>query len=171
MAKSPQGRSGITDRSAFPFVGSGRKVAGAHMRAFQTLALLLLVLGDRARAAENTPNVITLSCDGMLTATHGANKPEAPQPLQKMSLVENLDEQIVFFLGYVVPIESISEASIKFGGTQTVDYGFRVAIRANIERATGRMDATLIMSDPAQQPGDPSTAALHYDMVCAPSSN
>jgi hypothetical protein len=139
------------------------------MRAFQTLALLLLVLGNQARAAENAPNVITLSCDGMLTAAHGGNKPEAPQPLQKNSLVVNLDEQTVFFLGYVVPIESASEASIKFGGTQTVDYGFRVAIRANIERATGRMDATMIMSDPARQPGDPNTAALHYDMLCTPS--
>src|SRR5437763_5005343 len=134
-----------------------------------TLALLLLVLGVHARAAESEPNVITLFCDGMLTATHGANKPEAPQPLQKTSLVVNLDEQIVFFLGYVVPIERVSEGSIKFGGTQTVDYGFRVAIRANIDRATGRMDATLVMSDPTQQPGDVNTAAIRYDVVCKPS--
>jgi len=32
--------------------------------------------------------------------------------------VVNLDEQTVFFLGYVVPIEAVNEASINFGGTQ-----------------------------------------------------
>jgi hypothetical protein len=126
------------------------------MRAFQTLALLLLVLGDHARAADNAPNVITLSCDGMLTATHGANKPEASQPLQKTGLVVNLDEQTVFFMGYVVAIEGVGEASVKFGGTQTVDYGFRVAIIGNIDRATSRMDATIVMSDPTKHPPNPA---------------
>jgi hypothetical protein len=142
-----------------------------HIINTTALGLLLLFLGDHAQAADNEPNVITLSCDGMLTATHGANKPEAPKPLQKTGLVMNLDEQTAFFLGYVVPIESVAEATIKIGATRTVDYGFRVAISANVDRATGRMDAILIMSDPAQQPSDPNTAALHYNMVCAPSSN
>jgi hypothetical protein len=137
-----------------------------HIIKTTRLALLLLVLGDHARAAGNEPNVITLSCDGRLTATYGANKPEAPQPLQKTDLVVNLDEQTVFFLGYVV-----GEDGIKFGGTQTVDYGFGVAIRGNIDRATGRMDATLVMSDPTQQPSDPDVAAIHYEVVCKPSSN
>ena len=142
-----------------------------HIIKNTTLALLLLLLEDHARAAENEPNVITLSCDGMLIATYGANKPKAPQPLQKTGLVVNLDEQTVFFLGYVVPIEAVNEASINFGGTQTVEYGFGVAIRGNIDRATGRMDATLVMSDPTQQPSDPNTAAIRYDVVCKPSSN
>jgi hypothetical protein len=142
-----------------------------HIIKTTRLALLLLVLGDHARAAGNEPNVITLSCDGRLTATYGANKPEAPQPLQKTDLVVNLDEQTVFFLGYVVPIEAVDEASIKFGGTQTVEYGFAVAIRGNIDRASGRMDTALVMSDPTQQPSDPNTAAIRYDVVCKPSSN
>ena len=107
----------------------------------------------------------------MLAATYGTNKPEASQPLQKTGLVVNLDEQTVFFMGYVVPIEGVGEDSIKFGGTQTVDYGFGVAIRGNIDRATGRMDATLVMSDPTQQPSDPDVAAIHYEVVCKPSSN
>jgi hypothetical protein len=93
-----------------------------HIIKTSTLTLLLLVVGDdHARAAENDPNVIILSCDGTLTATHGANKPEAPQPLNKTALVVNLDEQTAFFLGYAVPTESVNEASIKFGGTQSVD--------------------------------------------------
>ena len=108
-----------------------------HIVKITTLALLLLLLEDHARAADNAPNVITLSCDGMLAATYGTNKPEASQPLQKTGLVVNLDERTVFFLGYVAPIEDLDEASIKFGGTQTVDYGFGIAIRGNIDRATG----------------------------------
>jgi hypothetical protein len=142
-----------------------------HIIKTTTLALLLLVPGDHARAAENEPKLITLSCDGMLTATYGANKPEAPQPLQKTGLIVNLDEQTVFFLGYVVPIERVGEVSIRFGGTQTVDYGFSVAIRGNIDRATGRMDTTtLVMSDPTQ-PSEPNISAIHYEVVCKPSSN
>src|SRR5437764_1355661 len=46
------------------------------------------------------------------------------------------------------PFEAVDGASIKFGGTQTVEYGFRVAIEGNIDRASGRMDATLVISDP-----------------------
>ncbi|MGB8633045.1 MAG: hypothetical protein WCD69_27325 [Xanthobacteraceae bacterium] len=52
------------------------------------------------------------------------------------------------FFGYVVPIDDVDEASINFGGRQIVDYGFSVAIRGNIDRVTGRMDATTVLSDP-----------------------
>ena len=126
------------------------------------LILVPLVLGGHARAAEN---VITLSCDGTLTPTYGANKPADPQPLQKTGVVVNLDEQTVFFLGYVVPIDDVDEASINFGGMQIVDYGFSIAVRGNIDRVTGRMDATTVLSDPTKQP-DPNTATIHYDAVC-----
>jgi hypothetical protein len=47
------------------------------------LALLPLVLGGHAQAAGNEGTVITLSCDGTLTRTYGANKPADPEPLQK----------------------------------------------------------------------------------------
>jgi hypothetical protein len=142
-----------------------------HLVKTTTLVLLLLVPGNHARAAKNEPNVVTLSCDGMLTATYGANTPEASQPLQRTGLVVNLDEQTVFFVGYVVPIEGVGEGNIKFGGTETVDYGFRVAIIGNMDRATGRMDATMVMSDPTQQPSDPNIATIHYEVICKPSSN
>jgi hypothetical protein len=81
----------------------------------------------------------------------------------------NLDEQTVFFLGYVVPIDEVDEVSINFGGMQTVDYGFSIAVRGNIDRVTGRMDATTVLSDPTKQP-DPNTATIHYDVVCKASS-
>lgn len=125
------------------------KIAGDVRRIIKTtvLALLLLVLGGHPRAAENQPKVITLSCDGMLTPTCGANKPEVPQPLQKTGVIVNFDEPPCFF-GYVVPIDDVDEASINFGGRQIVDYGFSVAIRGNIDRVTGRMDATTVLSDP-----------------------
>jgi hypothetical protein len=140
----------------------GRFWCGLHITA---LALLPLVLGGHARAAVNEPKVITLSCDGMLTPTHGANKPAMPQPAQESTVIVNLDDQTLFFLNYVTPIEGVDGASISFGGKQIVDYGFNVAISGNIDRATGRMDATLIMSDP-MQPSDANTVTIHYDLVC-----
>jgi hypothetical protein len=110
------------------------------------LALLPLVLTGHARADE--PKMLTLSCEGRLTRTYGGNTPEAPQPLQKTGVVVDLDQQTVFFLGYTASIYDVDEASINFGGTQLVEYGFRIALRGNIDRLTGRMDATTALSDP-----------------------
>ena len=45
---------------------------------------------------------------------------------QKISVVVDLDDQTVFFLGYVVPIYDVDQASINFGGKQMVDYGFSI---------------------------------------------
>jgi hypothetical protein len=86
------------------------------------LTLLPLVLAGYEQAAENAPKVITLSCDGTLTRTYGASKPaDLPEPLQNIGAVVNLNEQTVFFLGYVVPIESVDEVSINFGARQAVE--------------------------------------------------
>jgi hypothetical protein len=127
------------------------------------------VLGGHARAAENEGKVITLSCEGTLTRTYGADKPSDPEPLQKTGAVVNLDEQTVFFLGYVVPIESVDEASINFGARQTIDYGFSIAITGHIDRASGRMAITTATLDPTK-PNDPSIATLRYDVICATTS-
>jgi hypothetical protein len=137
-----------------------------HLIKTAALALLPLVLGGHAQAAENEGKLITLSCDGTLTRAYGANKPADPEPLQKTGAVVNLDEQTVFFLGYVVPIESVDEASINFGARQIVDYGFIIGITGHFERASGRMDVTTVTLDPTK-PNDPDIAALRYDVVCA----
>ena len=99
-----------------------------HLIKTAALALLPLVLGSHAQAAEKEGKVITLSCDGTLTRTYGANKPAEPEPLQKTGAVVNLDEQTVFFLGYVVPIEGVDGFIINFGARQMVDYGFIIDI-------------------------------------------
>ena len=137
-----------------------------HVIKIAALPLLPLVLGGHARAAENEGKVITLSCEGTLTRTYGADKPLDPEPLKKTGAVVNLDEQTVFFLGYVVPIESVDGASINFAGTQIVDYGFSVSIRGHIDRASGRMAITTATLDPTK-PNDPSIATLRYDVICA----
>src|SRR5689334_16169334 len=122
-----------------------------HLIKTAPLALLLLVLGGDAQAAENEAKVITLSCDGTLTRIYSANKPaDDPEPLQKTGAVVNLDEQTVFFLGYVVPIESVDEVSINFGARQAVEYGFIIAITGHIDRASGRMDVTTVTLDPTK---------------------
>jgi hypothetical protein len=136
-----------------------------YITKFAALALLPLILGGHARAADQESKVITLSCVGTLTRTYGANKPADPEPLQKTGVVVNLDEQTVFFLGYVVPIETVDEASIDFGARQTVDYGFSVNIRGHIDRASGRMDITTVTLDPTT-PNEPDIAKLRYDVVC-----
>jgi hypothetical protein len=133
-------------------------------RRINAVLLTLLSTGGQyvPATAENEPQVITLACDGTLSR---ANKPTNPEALQKASVVVNLDEQTVFFLGYVVPIESVDEASINLAGTQIVDYGFSVSIRGHIDRASGRMDVTTMTLDPTK-PNDPDIATLRYDMAC-----
>ncbi len=129
------------------------------------LALLPLVLGIHARAAENEPKVITLSCEGTLTRASDADKPKNMEALEKINVVVNLDDQTVFFLGYGVPIESVDELSINFGARQSVDYGFIIAITGHIDRASGLMDVTTVTLDPTK-PNDPNIATLRYDMIC-----
>jgi hypothetical protein len=134
------------------------------------LTLLPLVLAGYAQAAENAPKVITLSCDGTLTRTYGASKPaDLPEPLQKIGAVVNLNEQTVFFLGYVVPIESVDEVSINFGARQAVEYGFIIALTGHIDRASGRMNVMTVTLDPTR-PSDPNIAAARYEVVCATNS-
>ena len=140
-----------------------------HLLKTAALALLPLVIGSHAQAAENGRAVITLSCDGTLTRTYDANKPADPEPLQKTGAVVNLEELTVFFLGYVVPIESVDEASINFGARQMADYGFIIGITGHIDRASGRMDVTTVTLD-TTKPNDPNIAALRYEVICATSS-
>jgi hypothetical protein len=119
--------------------------------------------------AESEGKVITLSCNGTLTRTHGTSEPANPELLQKFSAVLNLNEQTVFFLGYTVPIESVDEASINFGARQAVEYGFVIAITGHIDRASGRMDITTVTLDPTKA-DDPRVVAVRYDVVCATAS-
>ena len=126
------------------------------MRRLAQIASVLLtlpfVLSGYAEAAE--PTVINLSCDGTLTGTYGTDKPKSMEASQKISVVVDLDDQTVFFLGYVVPIYDVDQASINFGGRQAVDYGFSIIIRGHIDRASGRMELTTVTT----KPDDPNIA-------------
>ena len=110
------------------------------MRRLAQIASVLLtlpfVLSGYAEAAE--PTVINLSCDGTLTGTYGTDKPKSMEASQKISVVVDLDDQTVFFLGYVVPIYDVDQASINFGGRQAVDYGFSIIIRGHVKRTSDR---------------------------------
>ena len=82
------------------------------------ISITAACLNRSARADE--PKVITLSCEGTLTPSYGANKLEAPQLLQKTGVVINLDEQTVFLLGYVIPSTmSMRPASTSVEGRQS----------------------------------------------------
>jgi hypothetical protein len=147
-------------------IGVNIGCAMRHLIKIAALTLLALVLVGRVRAIENEGKAITLSCEGTLTRTSGADKPASPEPFQKTGVVVNLDEQTVFFLGYVVPIESVDAANINFGASQMVDYGFSIGIAGHIDRASGRMAVTTVTLDPTR-PNDPEIAALRYDAICA----
>ncbi len=136
-----------------------------HLIKTAAFALLPLALGGHARTAENEPKVITLSCDGTLTRTSDANKLMDMEAWQQTSVVVNLDDRAVFFLGYVVPISDVDQVSIDFGGRQIVDYGFSISIRGHIDRASGLMDVTTVTLDPTK-PNDPNIATLRYDLLC-----
>jgi hypothetical protein len=132
-----------------------------HIIKTMVVLLPLVLSGGHARAVD--PTVITLSCDGTLTATYGANKPKNMEESQKISVVVSLDDQTVLFLGHVVPIYDVDEASINFGGRQMVDYGF--SIKGHIDRASGRMEVTTVTIDPTK-PDDPNIVTLRYDVGC-----
>ena len=150
----------------FTAIDANEKAPGAGYGSSWSHAILLnllLIAGQYAPAtADSEPQLITLTCDGTLTGTH---KPTNPEALQRTSVVVNLDEQVVFFLGYVVPIKSVDGAIINFGGTLIVDYGFSISISGHIDRASGRMDVTTVTLDPTK-PNDPDIAALRYDVGC-----
>jgi hypothetical protein len=77
--------------------------------------------------------VITLSCDGTLTRTYyGTNKPADREPFQTTTVVVNLDEQTMFFLGYILPIYDVDEASINFGQ----DRSWSTTVSASPSRAS-----------------------------------
>jgi hypothetical protein len=139
------------------------------MRRISAILLTLLsTAGQYAPAtAENEPKVITLSCDGTLARTSDANKPKNMEAVQTTTVVVNLDDRTVFFLGYVVPISDVDQASINFGGRQMVDYGFSISIVGHIDRASGLMDVTTVTLDPTK-PDDPNVATVAYDVSCNP---
>jgi hypothetical protein len=102
-------------------------VADAHLREPYQFSKRCHSAGMNGR----TPKVITLSCDGMLTATYADDKAAVPQSVPKSSLIVNLDEQNIFFPGYVVPIEDLDgEASISAEGRSSDS--FSVEIHGNI---------------------------------------
>ena len=77
--------------------------------------------------------MITLSCDGTLTRTYyGANKPADREPFQTTTVVVNLDEQTMVFLGYIVPIYDVDEASL----TSAQDRSWSTTVSASPSRAS-----------------------------------
>jgi hypothetical protein len=127
----------------------------------------LSAAGQYASAAENGPNVV-LSCDGTLTPTRGEAKPAGPQPVQNMAVVVNLDERTVSFMGYVTHINDVDTANISFGSKQIggLDLDYSIAIRGDLDRATGHMDATTTTFDSTKQPYDPNTVVIRYEVLC-----
>jgi hypothetical protein len=138
-----------------------------------TAALLMLIslAGQHARAVENEPKVVTLSCEGTLTRRTWTNgKPERwedPERVQKMGLVVNLIERTVSFAGYVARIGDANAAQVAFGGKQIgpESKGQDVVIGGEIDRITGYMDARTTHSSQDKTFGYSATES-HSEMLC-----
>lgn len=76
---------------------------------FITSAFVLMVTPVGVRAADD--QVITLSCDGRVTAGTGR-----AEPVSKMGMVVNLAEQTVAFVGHVVGLSRLDSANVAFSG-------------------------------------------------------
>jgi hypothetical protein len=140
------------------------------------LALLPLVLGGHARAADNEPKVVTLSCDGTLTDTTRTPFPldHQPKPIEQMGVVANLNVRTVSFMGFVAPIINVDAASINFNGEQigpvgkiANEAGNTVRIDGILDRVTGHMAAD-ITTYPTLKLSDPNAVFTtdHYDVLC-----
>jgi hypothetical protein len=125
---------------------------------YTALTLLSLVFGSHAHAAE--PAVITLSCDGKMTT--GVNG--KPEPVSKMGLIVNLDNQTVSFSGVVVGIRKADAANIAFDGDSN-DGPYMTHVDGNIDRVTGSASFGVIVSTRST----PLTNSV-YDLLCKPTT-
>ncbi len=136
------------------------------MRRIATAVLMLLMAGQHARAAENEPKVITLSCDGTVTETVvglGASSDAKPQPMQKVGVVVNLNERTVSFGGFVARVTDVDAANIHFAGS-LIRNTYPTSIVGDIDRVTGHMFARTEVSD--LKPASESVEINSYEMLC-----
>jgi hypothetical protein len=137
-----------------------------HRITAATLLALLLITGQHAYAAET--KVITMSCDGTFLLDTG--KQEKREPINKVGVVVNLDEQAVSFDGYRARIMEVDEANINFGGTPT--QRIEDIITGDIDRVTGHLIVTLFIStrtkprDPSMKPDPDDLLMSRYDVFC-----
>ena len=127
-----------------------------------TLLLALLLAGPQARAADL--EVITLSCDGVLTDTYFGrlDKPD-PEPIQKMGVVVNLDERWASLLASPMSMRPISTLADRKSAAPTT--GTASTSRA-IDRLTGHMNPTTSTANPTKKSHDPNGVMSHYDVLC-----
>jgi hypothetical protein len=106
------------------------------------MVLLPLLLGSHERA-HNDHAVVRWGAD--LLAYHRQQTiPGGTEQLPKVGVIVNLNEGTVSFLGYVAHINSADAAYVQFGGKGIgVQFeGAKINIMGEIDRVTGRMEAT-----------------------------
>jgi hypothetical protein len=135
--------------------------------------LALLFCARQQAAAENEPRVITLSCDGTVTDTHITESKrfsDAAEVLPKVGVIVDLDKRTVSFLGYVAPITSVDPAYVGFAGEHigvVQTKGTKIYIMGEIDRITGRIDATVTTETPTTLAGY-NAVESHYEVSCKP---
>lgn len=117
-------------------------------------AFAFLMMPVDARAADD--QVITLTCDGIVTAGTGRI-----EHVSKMGIVINLAEQKVAFGGHVVGTSRVDAADVSFSGQSFSSWaGIRTAISVDgsVDRVTGTLHVTQSSID----------HSLWYDLGCRP---
>jgi hypothetical protein len=112
------------------------------------------------------PIVFALSCDGTVDVT-GWSK---PQPTERMGVVVNLEDKTVSFKGWAARINYVDAAHIQFGGKQLGQQieGVDITITGYIDRVTGHMTASAMMTDPSLPTSSPTDTT--FDMYCKPTN-
>jgi hypothetical protein len=118
-------------------------------------AFALLMMSTGASSAED--QVITLTCDGKVTAGSGRTEQV------KIGMVVNLAEKTVAFGGHVVEISRVDAANVSFGGhfhSSWEGIETTISIDGNVDRVTGKLQATQFSLD----------HSLWFDLGCNPTN-
>jgi hypothetical protein len=131
------------------------------------VAFLLLACGFAATARAQ-PAALTLACKG--TTTDSA-LPDERSPFS-MGMIVNFITRLIQGFGtpglidYPVKITGADDVTIVFGGSQEI-FGSRArhSINGSIDRVTGDVEATSIMSDPNT---GKTISTTTYELQCRP---
>ena len=131
---------------------------GSTVRWISTTTLLGLLL--MAGAAAQTPTVINLVCDGSVKQSRQEEVTE--YSIASVGVVVNLTDQTVAAFGIVMQIDHADAGEISFSGEGPRPTTGTVSITGGIDRTTGVLLMTRVLSDT-----DKRVEWMHsYDLHC-----
>jgi hypothetical protein len=142
---------------------------GEELQMYRAGAFLLLVWGFAA-TAQAQPVTLTLACKGTTTFPADSSDPDAKQPIS-MGIIVNFTERTVQGFGfpglldYPVKITAANDVTIAFGGSSHAFPTSVASIMGSIDRVTGDVEATSMLSDPKT---NKTISTTTYALLCRP---